>query len=72
MQIQKSKDKTIRINFSEGYSCVIIPTQDEKNTVCVSCQIGCLVKCKFCYSGKVKFQRNLTKEEIIHQVEIAK
>ena len=70
-KIVKSNDGAIRINFLEGYSSVIIPTKEGKNTVCVSCQIGCPVKCKFCYSGKAKFKRNLTKEEIIKQVEIA-
>jgi len=70
-KIIKSKDGTIKINFLEGYSSVIIPTKEGKNTVCVSCQIGCPVKCKFCYSGKIKFKRNLTKEEIVKQVRIA-
>jgi 23S rRNA (adenine2503-C2)-methyltransferase len=70
-KLEKSKDGTIKINFLEGYSSVIIPTKDEKKTVCVSCQIGCCVGCKFCYSGKVKFKRNLTTEEIIKQVEVA-
>jgi len=70
-KLENSKDGTIKINFSEGYSSVIIPTKDEKNSVCVSCQIGCCVGCKFCYSGKKKFKRNLTAEEIIEQVEIA-
>lgn len=69
---QKSSDGTIKINFNEGYIAVIIPTKDNKFAVCVSCQIGCAVGCKFCYSGKMGFKRNLTGEEIINQVRVAK
>ncbi len=71
-KIEKSTDGTIKINFKEGYIAVIIPTKDDKLSVCVSCQIGCPVGCKFCYSGKTKFKRNLTAEEIVEQVRVAK
>jgi 23S rRNA (adenine2503-C2)-methyltransferase len=71
-KIQKSKDGVIKVKFKEGYSSVIIPTKDGKNTICVSCQIGCPVKCKFCYSAKAGFKRSLTYEEILLQVKIAK
>lgn len=70
-QIEKSKDGTIKINF-EGYSAVIIPTRNDKNCVCLSCQIGCPIGCSFCLSGKQGFKRNLTKQEILQQVEKAK
>jgi len=69
---QKSSDGTVRINFNEGYIAVVIPTKDDKIAVCVSCQIGCAVGCKFCYSGKVGFKRNLSVEEIFNQVIVAK
>lgn len=71
MKIQKSLDKTIRLSFGK-YSAVIIPTKEDKSTVCVSCQIGCPVKCKFCYSGKLRFERNLSSEEIVEQFDEAK
>ncbi len=69
---QKSSDGVIKINFSDGYSAVIIPTKDEKFAVCVSCQVGCPVGCKFCYTGKLGFGRNLSSEEIVEQVSVAK
>lgn len=71
VKIEKSQDGTIKINFS-GYSAVIIPTRNDKNCVCLSCQIGCGVGCSFCLSGKTKFKRNLKNEEILEQVETAK
>jgi 23S rRNA (adenine2503-C2)-methyltransferase len=69
--IEKSKEGTIKLNF-EGYSSVIIPTKDNKVCVCVSCQIGCPVKCSFCLSGKQDFKRNLSVEEILEQVKESK
>ena len=39
-------------------------------TLCVSSQIGCPVKCRFCRTGKDKFLRNLDVYEIIEQVKL--
>ena len=39
-----------------------------RTVICVSVQSGCPVGCKFCGTGK-KFIRNLTYNEIIHQVQ---
>lgn len=40
----------------------------ERNTICVSSQIGCPVKCIFCATGTGGFVRNLTVSEILNQV----
>ena len=37
-------------------------------TVCVSTQVGCAVGCSFCFTGRMKFKRDLTSEEISDQV----
>jgi len=37
-------------------------------TVCVSTQVGCAVGCSFCFTGRMKFKRDLTWEEISDQV----
>jgi 23S rRNA (adenine2503-C2)-methyltransferase len=39
-----------------------------RNTVCVSCQIGCPVGCTFCATGQAGFVRDLTTGEITAQV----
>lgn len=39
----------------------------ERNTVCVSSQAGCPMKCSFCGTGQNGFKRNLSAEEIIDQ-----
>lgn len=36
--------------------------------LCVSTQVGCLMDCKFCQSGKLKKRRNLTAAEMTSQV----
>ena len=41
---------------------------DERNTLCVSTQAGCRMGCKFCATGQLKFQRDLTAAEIVDQV----
>lgn len=39
-----------------------------RNTLCVSSQVGCPVKCEFCATGKDGFVRNLTVSEILNQI----
>jgi len=59
------------LNFKEGYSAVIIPLGN-KNTLCLSTQIGCAMKCGFCMSGKREFVRNLSVDELKEQLEAAR
>jgi len=40
----------------------------ERNTICVSSQVGCPLGCAFCATGKMGFKRNLTADEIVEQV----
>jgi 23S rRNA (adenine2503-C2)-methyltransferase len=37
-------------------------------TLCISSQVGCAIGCKFCATGQMGFQSNLTAGEIIEQV----
>ena len=39
--------------------------------MCISTQIGCTFNCKHCATAKIKFERNLTKEEIMEQIKMA-
>lgn len=47
---------------------VLLRHQDGRNTVCVSSQVGCPLKCTFCLTGRMGFKRNLTVSEIVEQV----
>ena len=62
---KKSSDGTVRLDFDKGHSAVIIPSKNDKTTICLSSQIGCPIQCEFCHTGK--FIRNLTTEEITEQ-----
>jgi 23S rRNA (adenine2503-C2)-methyltransferase len=40
----------------------------DRNTVCISSQVGCGMGCKFCATGNMGFIRNLSRGEIVEQV----
>lgn len=44
-----------------------IPEQD-RNTLCVSSQVGCKMGCLFCLTGKQGYQGNLSSGEILNQI----
>ena len=46
---------------------VLIPEED-RNTLCISSQIGCAMACEFCLTGTFRLTRNLTTAEILNQV----
>lgn len=43
----------------------------QRNTLCVSSQVGCAMKCAFCATGNQGFTRNLTVSEILGQIYLA-
>lgn len=45
---------------------VLIP-EEERNTLCISTQVGCPLDCKFCATGLMGYKRNLTAGEIVDQ-----
>jgi len=68
---QYSADGTIKSRFRthDGHLVegVLIPTT-ERLTACVSSQIGCSLSCKFCATGYMTRERNLTFDEIYDEV----
>ena len=68
---QKSTDGTIKYLFAAGENkfieAVYIPDED-RHTLCVSTQIGCARHCKFCLTGLMGLQGNLTTGEILNQI----
>lgn len=47
---------------------VLMRHEDERDTVCISSQVGCAMACSFCATGTMGLKRNLTAEEIVEQV----
>jgi 23S rRNA (adenine2503-C2)-methyltransferase len=50
---------------------VYIPESD-RGTLCVSSQVGCTLNCTFCHTGSQKLVRNLTTQEIVGQILVAR
>jgi 23S rRNA (adenine2503-C2)-methyltransferase len=50
---------------------VYIPEQG-RGTLCISSQVGCTLTCSFCHTGTQKLVRNLTAEEILAQLLVAR
>ena len=50
---------------------VYIPEVD-RGTLCVSSQVGCTLTCSFCHTGTQRLVRNLTTEEIVSQLMVAR
>ena len=55
----------------EGES-VFIPDVSRSGALCVSSQVGCTLNCTFCHTGTQKLVRNLTAQEIVAQILIAR
>lgn len=53
------------------FETVYIPEAD-RGTLCVSSQVGCTLNCRFCHTGTQKLVRNLTPEEIVGQLLVAR
>jgi len=68
---QVSEDGTVKSRFktfdNHAVEGVLIPTEERK-TACVSSQIGCSLSCKFCATGYMERQRNLSYDEIYDEV----
>jgi len=69
-QFFESKDvKRALITLADGLQIeTVLMRHENRNTVCVSSQVGCALGCKFCATGKLGLKRNLTSEEILEQV----
>jgi len=46
----------------------VLMSYQQRNTVCISSQVGCGMGCDFCATGKMGFLRNLSSGEIAEQV----
>jgi len=55
---------TEQVHYREEFSL----RGGDRNTVCVSSQVGCPLGCLFCATGKMGFKRNLENFEMVEQV----
>lgn len=59
----------LRLGDGREAEAVFMP-EDRRDTICISCQVGCAVGCKFCMTAQLGVKRNMTAGEIISQVVI--
>ena len=58
----------LKLENGQKIETVLISPKPGIWSVCISCQVGCPMNCRFCATGKMGFVRNLTAEEITDQV----
>lgn len=67
----RSVDGTVKYLYQIGekyfVESVYIPDED-RATLCISSQVGCKMKCKFCMTGRQGFSANLTANQIFNQI----
>ena len=61
----------IKLDDGNLVETVYIP-ENNRGTLCVSSQVGCTLNCKFCHTGTQKLVKNLSTEEIVSQLMIAR
>ena len=70
-QLYHSTDGTrrylLRLGDGRTVETVLMP-ELERDTLCISSQVGCAVDCKFCMTAALGLERNLTAGEIVGQV----
>jgi 23S rRNA (adenine2503-C2)-methyltransferase len=71
VRVFQSRDGTRRYLFDvppeHKIESVFIP-EEQRDTFCISTQVGCAVECLFCVTGKLPLRRNLSAGEIVGQV----
>src|SRR5712671_555286 len=66
-----SIDGTVRylLRLADGKTVeTVLMPEGERDTICISSQVGCAVDCKFCMTALLGLERSLTAGEIVGQV----
>jgi 23S rRNA (adenine2503-C2)-methyltransferase len=70
-RVYQSADGTrrylLRLEDGRTVETVLMP-EGERDTICISSQVGCPVDCKFCMTALLGLERSLTAGEIVGQV----
>jgi 23S rRNA (adenine2503-C2)-methyltransferase len=67
----ESTDGTLRylLELEDGRTVeTVLMPEGERDTICISSQVGCPVDCKFCMTALMGLERSLTAGEIVGQV----
>jgi len=65
--VDGTKRYLLRLADGRTVETVLMPEED-RDTICISSQVGCPVDCKFCMTALMGLERSLTAGEIVGQV----
>ena len=57
----------LALGDGQQVEAVFMP-EERRDTICISCQVGCAVGCTFCMTAQLGIKRNMTAGEIVAQV----
>ncbi len=72
VSVDGTRKYLVRMSPGIEVESVFIPDVSRTGALCVSSQVGCTLTCKFCHTGTQKLVRNLTAQEIVLQVMMAR
>ena len=67
VSVDGTRKWVLKVANGNAVEAVLIPDRG-RNTLCVSTQVGCMLDCSFCSTGKQGFNGNLSAAEIVGQV----
>lgn len=70
LSVVTSNDATRKYLFNTTHGAVetVYIPEDDRHSLCVSCQVGCKMNCYFCMTGKQGWSGNLSAVEILNQI----
>ncbi len=68
---ENNTSKIVFVTYDNRFIEAVVISDNDRNTLCISTQVGCPLDCKFCATGVMGYKRNLTSAEIIDQYLIA-
>ncbi|MEO1227593.1 MAG: radical SAM protein [Myxococcota bacterium] len=72
VDVRETAKVALRTHDGLEIESVRIPMSKGRSTLCLSSQVGCRLGCRFCETGRLGLLRNLTPEEIVGQVVVAR
>ena len=68
---ERARDGTVKVLLrtaeQHAVESVLMRYSDGRRSLCLSSQSGCPLTCTFCATGRMRFARNLTRDEIVDQ-----
>jgi 23S rRNA (adenine2503-C2)-methyltransferase len=71
VSIDGTRKWLLRLVDGKEIETVYIPGEN-RGTLCISSQVGCTLTCSFCHTGTQRLVRNLTPDEIVGQIMLAR